>query len=79
MIRHLAKKCAVDPERIPLTLEDYGNTGGPSDPLTITMGGLKRPDNRELTLLMLAYGIGLSWGSARAGLPPQAYLNHVLL
>ena len=79
MIRHLAKKCSVDPERMPLTLEDYGNTGGPSVPLTVTVGGLKRPDERDLTLLMLAYGVGLSWGSALVGLPPQAYLNHVLL
>ena len=61
IMRHLAKKCSVDPEKLPLTLEDYGNTGGPSVPLTITQGKLTRRPDRALTLLLVAYGVGLSW------------------
>jgi 3-oxoacyl-[acyl-carrier-protein] synthase-3 len=77
IMRHLAKKCGVDPEKMPLTLEDFGNTGGPSVPLTITQGGLQRPADRPLSLLMLAYGVGLSWGSALVDLSPDARLNHL--
>ena len=76
IMRHLAKKCGVDPEKMPLTLEAFGNTGGPSVPLTITQGGLQRPADRPLSLLMLAYGVGLSWGSALVDLPADARLNH---
>ncbi len=79
IMRHLAKKCSVDPGKMPLTLEDYGNTGGPSVPLTITQGKLTRPADRALTLLLVAYGVGLSWGSALVQLQPDTRLNHVVL
>ena len=78
-MRHLASKCAIDAAKIPLTLEKYGNTGGPSVPLTITQGRLNRPRERALTLLMLAYGVGLSWASALLDLPITARLNHLVM
>lgn len=76
IMRHLAKKCAIPLERMPLTLGDFGNTGGPSVPLTITRGNLSRPSDRALRLLLIAYGVGLSWGSALIDLPADARLNH---
>ncbi len=79
IMRHLARKCDVPEEKIPMTLWDYGNTGGPSVPLTITQGGLARPADRDLTLLILAYGVGLSWGSSLVNLPAEASLSHLLL
>ena len=77
IMRHLAKKCSIPLERMPLTLDRFGNTGGPSVPLTLTQGGLQRPEDRALRLLLLAYGVGLSWGSALVHLPPNAQLNHL--
>ena len=79
IMRHLAKKCSIDSGKIPLTLEDYGNTGGPSVPLTVTRGRLDRPADRALNLLMLGYGVGLSWASALVDLPPDTRLNHLVL
>ncbi len=77
IMRHLAKKCGLPLDRLPITLGDFGNTGGPSVPLTVTRGGLTRPTDRALRLLMIAYGVGLSWGSALVDLPPDARLNHL--
>jgi 3-oxoacyl-[acyl-carrier-protein] synthase-3 len=79
IMRHLAKKCGLPEDRIPLTIGEFGSTGGPSVPLTIAKGGLTRPADRPLQLLLLAYGVGLSWGSALVDLPPGAVLNHVQL
>jgi 3-oxoacyl-[acyl-carrier-protein] synthase-3 len=79
IIGHLAKKCNVPEAKLPLTLWDYGNTGGPSVPLTITEGKLTRPSDRGLMLLMVAYGVGLSWGSALVDLPADAHLSHMVL
>jgi 3-oxoacyl-[acyl-carrier-protein] synthase-3 len=39
---------------------------------------LVRPADRDLTLLLLGYGVGLSWGSALITLPPDAQLGHVV-
>lgn len=79
IMRRLAKKCNLPEERIPFTLREFGNTGGPSVPLTITNGNLRRPEDRALELLIVAYGVGLSWGSALVDLPADACLNHMQL
>jgi len=46
-------------------------------PLTLTQSGVPRPADRGLRLLLMAYGVGLSWGSALLSLPPDAILDHV--
>jgi 3-oxoacyl-[acyl-carrier-protein] synthase-3 len=69
----------IPEDKVPMTLKEYGNTGGASIPLTITQGGLERPADRPLKLMLLGYGVGLSWGSALVDLPPDAILEHVEL
>jgi 3-oxoacyl-[acyl-carrier-protein] synthase-3 len=73
------RKVGLPEEKTPQTIGEFGSTGGPSVPLTITRGGLKRPSDRELTLLLLGYGVGLSWASALVTLPADAALNHLEL
>lgn len=79
IMKHIAKKLGVPEGKMPLTLGDFGNTGGPSVPLTLTRAGLVRPPDRPLTLLLIGYGVGLSWGSALVGLAPDALLGDVEL
>jgi len=76
IMNHLVKKIGVAPERVPIILQDLGNTGGPSVPLTITQGGLERPADRPLRLMLLGYGVGLSWGSALLDLEPGTRIVH---
>lgn len=78
IMRHLAKKCGIPEAKIPLTIGEFGSAGGPSVPLTITRGNLTRPADRATRLLLLGYGVGLSWGSALVELPPDAVLNHLV-
>lgn len=79
IIRHLAKKLDLPDRKIPLIMKEYGNTGGVSLPLTIALGGLERPADRPLSLLLLGYGAGLSWGAALIDLDPEAKLANVEL
>jgi 3-oxoacyl-[acyl-carrier-protein] synthase-3 len=79
IMRYLVKKVGLPDGKIPTTIADFGSAGGPSVPLTITQGKLVRPANRALTLLLLAYGVGLSWGSALVQLPSDAFLGHRIL
>lgn len=78
IIRHLAKKESLPEAKVPLALAEFGSVGGPSIPLTLTQGQLQRPEDRSLRLLLLGYGVGLSWGSALVDLPPKAHLGHVI-
>lgn len=77
IMRHLTKKLGIPEDKVPLTLGDYGNTGGPSVPLTMAQGALIRPLDRALTLMLVGYGVGLSWGSALVQLAPEAALGHM--
>ena len=77
MIKHLMKKIGIPDRKAPLILKEYGNTGGVSVPLTITLGGLERPRDKTLRLLLLGYGTGLSWASALVDLGPDVQLDHV--
>lgn len=77
MIKHLVKKVNIPDRKVPLTLKEYGNTGGASVPLTVTLGGLERPPDKTLRLMMLGYGTGLSWASALVDLDPDAKVDHI--
>ena len=79
IMKHLCTKQSVPMEKAPIILKDYGNTGGASIPLTMTEGKLVRPTDRVLRLMLLGYGVGLSWGSALVDLPPEAILETVEL
>lgn len=79
IMRHLFHKAQLPAGKMPITLDRFGSAGGPSVPLTITQGNLTRPTDKDLLLLLLGYGVGLSWGSALVKLPPDAVLDHVEL
>jgi 3-oxoacyl-[acyl-carrier-protein] synthase-3 len=79
IIKHLINKLKIPSDKVPIILKDFGNTGGPSVPLTITQGDLKRPTDRSLSLMLLGYGVGLSWGAALVDLDAEAIFDHVEL
>ncbi len=79
IMKHLCMKQSVPLEKAPIILKEFGNTGGASIPLTMTQGQLKRPPDRALRLMLLGYGVGLSWGSALVDLDPCAVMDSVEL
>lgn len=77
MMQHLAKKLEVPADRMPLTLETFGNTGGASVPLTLTHALGAAPRERSQTVMLIGYGVGLSWGAALVDVAPDVPLGHV--
>ncbi len=59
----LAKKMKLPIEKIPSTIEKYGNTSSVSIPLTI-VSELNKDLNDHKRLLLSGFGVGLSWGTA---------------
>jgi 3-oxoacyl-[acyl-carrier-protein] synthase III len=60
----LRKMLRLDPLKVPYSIKDFGNTSGASVPLTMLVA-LKEPLSTGTTRLLLsAFGVGLSWGSA---------------
>lgn len=60
---HLAKKLKLDVNKIPSTIEKYGNTSSVSVPLTI-VSELKDKMQGEKELLLSAFGVGMTWATA---------------
>jgi 3-oxoacyl-(acyl-carrier-protein) synthase III len=60
MVASLAAAVGVEPERVPLTVDRFGNTGAASIPVTLHASHLDRPLQRGENLLMAAIGAGLS-------------------
>ncbi len=60
---YLAKKLKLDTSKIPSTIEKYGNTSSVSVPLTITDRLRGKLDGKH-TLLMSAFGVGMTWATA---------------
>lgn len=75
IMKHLMKKCGLPEDRVPITLEECGNCGGPSVAVALTQ---RVPAAREarMKLMMLGYGVGLSWASAMIDLEADVPLLH---
>jgi 3-oxoacyl-[acyl-carrier-protein] synthase-3 len=59
----LRKMLKLDPEKVPYSIKEYGNTSGASVPLTMIASLAGPLKSRKLTLVLSAFGVGLSWGS----------------
>lgn len=77
IMKHLIKKCGLPEARVPFILEQMGNCGGPSVPLAMTMSLAQRAPAAQ-KVMMLGYGVGLSWGAAIMNLGADVPLLHGL-
>ena len=62
ILKQIGKKMKIPAEKMPLTLPTYGNTSGASPIVTLCDTYGKCNENKDLNVLMSAFGIGLSWG-----------------
>lgn len=61
IIKNLLRKLKFPEDKVPLTINKYGNTSGVSIPITMCdcYGG---KEEGEKDVLLLGFGVGLSWG-----------------
>lgn len=60
---YIAKKMKLDKEKIPWTIQKYGNTSSVSIPLTI-ISELKEQMKGRKRLMLSAFGVGMAWATA---------------
>lgn len=60
---YLLKKLKLDPNKVPISIEKFGNTSSVSIPLTIATQ-LKDTLQDHKKLLLCGFGVGLSWATA---------------
>ena len=76
IMRHIAGKYGLPAEKTPIILGKYGNTGGPSVPLTMSLHYRENPVSDTENAMLLGYGVGLSWGSALVCINPETRFIH---
>jgi 3-oxoacyl-[acyl-carrier-protein] synthase III len=62
ILKHLAKKLGLPMDKVPVSIDRYGNTSGESIPLTLVDALGTSQSNETIKLLLCGFGIGLSWG-----------------
>lgn len=63
ILQQISKKIKVPFEKVPISLDRYGNTSGTSIPLTICdKYGASAGGDKQLRLMGCGFGVGLSWG-----------------
>ena len=60
----IKKKLKLDDDKVPMSLEDFGNTSGATLPVTMNARLQYQLSNETSKLLMCGFGVGLSWASA---------------
>ena len=62
ILRQIIRRIKADNDKVPVSLDRYGNTGGISIPLTLCDAYGNEKKRRKIKTLMSGFGIGLSWG-----------------
>lgn len=70
MLRHLAKKSKLPPDKVPVNIDRFGNTSSATIPLLMTTDLADRLCSEAIRLGMFGFGVGFSWGSADVTVGP---------
>jgi 3-oxoacyl-[acyl-carrier-protein] synthase-3 len=59
----IRKKLKLEKEKVPYSLEKFGNTSSASIPITMVTQLKSQLENNKTRLLLCGFGVGLSWGT----------------
>lgn len=74
ILKNLSRKLGIPMEKVPVSIDRYGNTSGESIPLTLVDALDGKEPSGTLKLLLCGFGVGLSWGGAYLELDRSACL-----
>ncbi len=63
ILQHISKRLGLPREKVPSTLENYGNTSSASIPLTMVVSLGERLRESPQRLVLAGFGVGWSWGA----------------
>lgn len=79
MLDYLRKKLRVNKEKVPTAVENTGNTGPASIPLTLSLMNEQLKQQSLERVIMCGFGVGLSWGAVSANLTDAKILAPIEL
>jgi 3-oxoacyl-[acyl-carrier-protein] synthase-3 len=79
MIRHLAKKAKLPPEKVPINIDRYGNTSSATLPLLMSTDVAHDLMTGDRQVAMFGFGVGYSWASASMRVGPLDCCETIIL
>jgi 3-oxoacyl-[acyl-carrier-protein] synthase-3 len=79
MLEHIAKKCRIPLDRLPLSLDQFGNTSSASIPLALVHSLGERLQAETCRLVLSGFGVGFSWGAVAMTAGPAVIVPVVYL
>jgi 3-oxoacyl-[acyl-carrier-protein] synthase III len=76
LIKFIASKAGLDLARVPFSIGEFGNTGAASVPLTLALAGAPPGGGDGYNVMLLGFGVGLSWGGVSLRVPRDCVLEH---
>ena len=76
MIKFLANKAGISLTQVPFSIGEFGNTGAASVPLTLALAGPPAVQSDWYNVMLLGFGVGLSWGGVSLRIARQCVLGH---
>ncbi len=70
IIRHLAKKAKLPPEKVPINIDRYGNTSSATLPLLMTTDRRVELASGQRHVALFGFGVGYSWAAASMRIGP---------
>lgn len=70
MLKHIAKKAKLDPERVPINIQDFGNTSSATIPLLLCNDVQNSVLNETKPYALLGFGVGFSWAAVSLEIGP---------
>lgn len=70
MLNHLCKKSRLPSDKVPINIEEFGNTSSASIPLLMTTRLQVELSQRRNRIAMFGFGVGYSWGAAAMDIGP---------
>lgn len=84
ILNQLARKLKIPMDKVPVSIDRYGNTSGESIPVTLVdaLGGDE--SNDSIKLFLCGFGVGLSWGGIylemnKSSCLPMIYTNEYFM
>lgn len=79
LIKFLAGRVGIPMDKVPLSIGEYGNTGAASVPLTLALAGPPPGlPGQPRQVMLLGFGVGLSWGGVSLRLPADCLVDHII-
>jgi 3-oxoacyl-[acyl-carrier-protein] synthase-3 len=78
LIKFLASKAGISLTQVPFSIAEFGNTGAASVPLTLALAGPPAGEMNGYNVMLLGFGVGLSWGGVSLQIPRESILGHFI-